>query len=128
MRVPLASLGKKIHRDRKSAISKRPNEHLPLPVFQFPSEDDEIGSRCEGERAIQDVSQYCRSPGPWGGRDGERRLSKPLSPQNSTGNRILRASNDNLASVVYELGRRERIELMRRCERREIGRWRNEME
>lgn len=51
MRIPLASLARerRIHHDRKSAISKRPSEHLPLPVFQFPIE--EIGSRYEGEHA-----------------------------------------------------------------------------
>lgn len=35
---------------------------------------------------------------------------EPLSPQNSTGNRILRASNDNLASVAFELGRANRVD------------------
>lgn len=105
MHVPLASFGE-IHHNRKSAISKRSNEYLFLPVFQFSSEDIERrsdatmkwGSR---EHAIQDVSQYCR-PGPVAciraGSAGDG--FEPLSPQNSTGNRILRASNDNLASAA----------------------------
>lgn len=54
-----------------------------------------------------------------GGRAGNG--FEPLSPQNSTGNRILRASNDNLASAAFELGRRERIELMLWCERGRTG-------
>lgn len=84
--------------------------------FPSPGTPGEIGSRCrsEGGHGIQDVSQYCTFPGPWlmetWGRRGRRGAEgfEPLSPQNSAGNRILMASNDNLAPVVLET--RERIE------------------
>lgn len=99
--------------------TNEPNEHLsstcfPISLAREHRARSDLDATTKRGHGIQDVSQYCTFSGPWlmetWGRRGRRGAEgfEPLSPQNSAGNRILMASNDNLAPVVLET--RERIE------------------